>query len=318
MAAKYGAWFSRPGNGICHYVHCERFAKPGETLVGADSHTTQSGSTPSMPMMRTSRVCRSAISRAISGLASPSPVRSSTTCPSPSSVARLSASAMSGEVAWSNLAPRISAWKGGFTGYPFVDAGMRQLRETGWMHDRVRAVAATFLVKDLLVDWRIGERHLRQLLVDADPAQNVGNWQHVAGVGLDGPTKTIPNPVTQSRVYDPDGDYIRRWVPELANLAAPHVHAPWEAPADVLAAAGVELGRDYPEPIVDHGVAREGFRLRFLGLAMEAYRREKITRSKLFELGELVDYGRETLEAVLASAGLDEDDGEPLLPEDLG
>jgi deoxyribodipyrimidine photo-lyase len=160
-------------------------------------------------------------------------------------------------VGWRNRAPEISAWKGGFTGYPIVDAAMRQLRETGWLHHRLRIIAATFLVVDLLVDWRIGERHFRHLLVDADLAQNVGNWQSVTGAASGGePTARVPNPVTHSRVIDPDGAYIRRWVPELARLGPEHVHAPWEAPAPVLAAAGVELGRDYPHPVVDHAAAR--------------------------------------------------------------
>jgi deoxyribodipyrimidine photo-lyase len=160
-------------------------------------------------------------------------------------------------VGWRNRAPEISAWKGGFTGYPIVDAAMRQLRETGWLHHRLRIIAATFLVVDLLVDWRIGERHFRHLLVDADLAQNVGNWQSVTGAASGGePAARVPNPVTHSRVIDPDGAYIRRWVPELARLGPEHVHAPWEAPAAVLAAAGVELGRDYPHPVVDHAAAR--------------------------------------------------------------
>ena len=163
------------------------------------------------------------------------------------------------EPEWTDEPARISAWKGGFTGYPIVDAAMRQLRETGWMHDRVRSVAASFLVKDLLVDWRIGERHYRLLLVDADPAENVGNWQDVAGVGPDGDPKSVPNPATQGQVYDPDGSYVRKWVPELAELPDEHVHAPWEAPPSVLAGAGVELGRDYPQPVVDHATARETY-----------------------------------------------------------
>jgi deoxyribodipyrimidine photo-lyase len=163
------------------------------------------------------------------------------------------------EIEWTNQPARISAWKGGFTGYPLVDAAMRQLRETGWMHHRVRSVAASFLVKDLLVDWRIGERYFRQLLVDADPAQNIGNWQDAAGVGLDGAAKTVQNPATQGQVYDPEGTYVRRWVPELAQLGAEHVHAPWEASPGELRAAGIELGRDYPEPVVDHATARDEY-----------------------------------------------------------
>lgn len=159
---------------------------------------------------------------------------------------------------WRNDPAELSAWKGGFTGYPIVDAGMRQLRDTGWMHNRVRMIAGSFLVKDLLVDWRIGEAHFRKLLVDLDVAQNVGNWQWVAGTGFDAaPYFRIFNPVTQSRKFDPDGAYIRRWVPELSRLGADAIHAPWDAPATELAAARVTLGADYPHPVVDHAEARE-------------------------------------------------------------
>jgi deoxyribodipyrimidine photo-lyase len=119
-------------------------------------------------------------------------------------------------------------------------------------------VTASFLVKDLLVDWRIGERHFRHLLVDGDVPQNAGNWQWVAGTGPDAaPYFRVLNPLTQARRFDPDGDYVRRWVPELAGLTAGSVHAPWELGPLDLAAAGVALGDTYPEPIVDHAAARE-------------------------------------------------------------
>ena len=152
----------------------------------------------------------------------------------------------------------FEAWAAGATGYPLVDAGMRQLAQTGWMHNRVRMVTASFLVKDLLIDWRRGERHFRRLLTDADPAQNAGNWQWVAGTGPDAaPYFRIFNPVAQSRRFDPDGSYIRRWVPELAGLDDKSIHAPWERPPLELAASGVVLGQDYPAPLVDHAAARD-------------------------------------------------------------
>lgn len=160
-------------------------------------------------------------------------------------------------IKWAEDDAGVLAWQEGRTGYPIVDAGMRQLNQEGWMHGRVRMIAASFLVKDLGVDWRIGERHFRRLLIDADPSQNVGNWQWVAGTGADAaPYFRIMNPVAQSRRFDPDGAYIRRHVPELAALSGSGIHAPWERPVET-AAAGVTLGRDYPYPLVDHAEARE-------------------------------------------------------------
>jgi deoxyribodipyrimidine photo-lyase len=139
-----------------------------------------------------------------------------------------------------------------------VDAGMRQLEATGWMHNRARMVCASFLVKHLLVDWRAGERHFAAHLIDHDPAQDAGNWQWVAGTGPDAaPFFRIFNPVTQGRRFDPDGGFVRRWVPELSAVPARWIHAPWEAPPLVLAAAGVTLDVDYPRPVVDHTIARE-------------------------------------------------------------
>ncbi|MEM7139849.1 MAG: deoxyribodipyrimidine photo-lyase [Actinomycetota bacterium] len=152
----------------------------------------------------------------------------------------------------------FAAWCEGRTGYPIVDAGIRQLRATGWMHNRVRMIVGSFLVKDLLIDWRRGERFFRHWLADGDIPQNAGNWQWVAGTGPDAaPYFRIFNPVTQSRKFDAAGDYIRRWVPELAEVDSRHLHAPWEAPPLEIATAGVTLGAEYPAPIVDHAAARE-------------------------------------------------------------
>jgi deoxyribodipyrimidine photo-lyase len=151
----------------------------------------------------------------------------------------------------------LEAWRRGRTGYPLVDAGLRQLWVTGWMHNRVRMVAASFLVKHLLIDWREGERWFWDTLVDADPANNALNWQWIAGSGPDAqPFHRIFNPVIQAEKFDPEGAYVRRWVPELAALPDAFLHRPWEAPADVLGAAGVRLGESYPRPIVDHAQAR--------------------------------------------------------------
>ncbi|MXW98968.1 MAG: deoxyribodipyrimidine photo-lyase [Acidimicrobiaceae bacterium] len=152
----------------------------------------------------------------------------------------------------------FEAWKAGRTGYPIVDAAMRELAATGWMHNRLRMVAASFLVKDLLIDWRRGERWFRRMLTDGDIPQNAGNWQWVAGTGPDAaPYFRVFNPVVQSRRHDPEGRYLRRWLPELDRLSGKAIHAPWQAAPAELAAGGVRLGADYPAPIVDHDEARE-------------------------------------------------------------
>jgi deoxyribodipyrimidine photo-lyase len=140
---------------------------------------------------------------------------------------------------------------------PIVDAGMRQLWHTGWMHNRVRMIVASFLVKHLLLPWQDGERWFWDTLVDADLATNATSWQWVAGCGADAaPYFRVFNPVTQGRRFDPDGAYVRRWVPELSGLDGRYLHAPWEAAPPALAAAGVTLGDTYPLPIVDHREAR--------------------------------------------------------------
>jgi deoxyribodipyrimidine photo-lyase len=151
----------------------------------------------------------------------------------------------------------LTAWQRGRTGYPIVDAGMRELWATGWMHNRVRMVAASFLIKHLLIDWRSGEKWFWDTLVDADPANNAANWQWVAGSGADAaPYFRIFNPILQGEKFDPNGDYVRRWVPELARLPSKVIHKPWTAKPDQLAAAQVRLGKTYPHPIVDHDKAR--------------------------------------------------------------
>ena len=159
---------------------------------------------------------------------------------------------------WREDAAGLRAWQRGRTGYPIVDAGMRQLWETGWMHNRVRMIVASFLIKDLLLPWQEGEHWFWDTLVDADLAQNAGNWQWVAGCGADAaPFFRVFNPVLQGEKFDAQGDYVRRHVPELNRLPPRWIHQPWAAPTEVLRQAGVRLGDDYPHPIVDHSVARD-------------------------------------------------------------
>ena len=144
------------------------------------------------------------------------------------------------------------------TGYPIVDAGMRELWATGWMHNRVRMIVASFLIKDLLVDWRQGQSWFWDTLVDADLASNAASWQWVAGCGTDAaPYFRIFNPSLQGAKFDPDGVYVRRWVPELNKLPSALLHEPWTARPIELADAGVRLGQDYPLPIVNHASARQ-------------------------------------------------------------
>ena len=167
---------------------------------------------------------------------------------------------------WKDNPPALRAWQRGRTGYPFVDAGMRQLWQTGWMHNRVRMVTASFLVKHLLIPWQTGAAWFWDTLVDADLANNSANWQWVAGCGADAaPYFRIFNPVTQGRKFDPQGDYVRRFVPELAGLPDRWIHRPWDAPPSALEAAGVRLGATYPRPIVGHTEARR--------MALEAFER---------------------------------------------
>jgi deoxyribodipyrimidine photo-lyase len=159
---------------------------------------------------------------------------------------------------WKDDLQHLRAWQRGRTGYPIVDAGMRQLWHTGWMHNRVRMIVASFLVKHLLINWTHGARWFWDTLVDADLASNTQGWQWTAGCGADAaPYFRIFNPIMQGRKFDAEGVYVRRWVPELARLSNEWMHEPWAAPADELRRAGVTLGREYPGPIVNHGAARE-------------------------------------------------------------
>ena len=169
---------------------------------------------------------------------------------------------------WNQDDEALQRWQMGQTGYPFVDAGMRQLWQTGWQHNRVRMVTASFLIKHLLIDWREGEKWFWDTLVDADPASNAASWQWVAGSGADAsPYFRIFNPFTQGEKFDPDGLYVRKYVPELKLLPNKFIHRPWEAPASVLKEANVRLGETYPHPIVDHKFARER--------ALEAYKKTR-------------------------------------------
>ncbi|CAN5267628.1 deoxyribodipyrimidine photo-lyase [soil metagenome] len=159
---------------------------------------------------------------------------------------------------WRDDDAGFAAWTRGLTGYPIVDAGLRQLWTTGWMHNRVRMIVASFLIKDLLIDWRRGEAWFWDTLVDADLASNVQNWQWVAGSGADAsPFFRIFNPTTQGTKFDPAGKYVRQWVPELRGLPDKWIHAPWTAPPEVLRDAKIRLGHDYPKPVVDHAEARD-------------------------------------------------------------
>jgi deoxyribodipyrimidine photo-lyase len=158
---------------------------------------------------------------------------------------------------WREDPAQLRAWQRGRTGIPLVDAGMRELWASGWMHNRVRMVVASFLVKNLRIHWLHGARWFLDTLVDADLANNTQGWQWSAGCGADAaPYFRIFNPVSQGQKFDPEGHYVRRWLPELAALPIEYVHAPWLAPPLILAAAGVTLGVHYPHPIVDLAASR--------------------------------------------------------------
>jgi deoxyribodipyrimidine photo-lyase len=173
---------------------------------------------------------------------------------------------------WRKDDEQFRAWSRGKTGYPIVDAGMRQLWQTGWLPNRVRMVCASFLVKHLRISWREGAAWFWDTLVDADLANNTLGWQWIAGSGADAsPYFRIFAPVTQAKKFDPEGDYVRRWVPEIARLPTRFIHEPWTAPTDVLESACIRLGQTYPRPLVDHAQARQA--------ALDAYQRMRATTS---------------------------------------
>jgi deoxyribodipyrimidine photo-lyase len=159
---------------------------------------------------------------------------------------------------WVDDEQGFAAWCEGQTGYPLVDAGMRQLATTGWMHNRARMVVGSFLTKDLQIDWRRGEQWFEEMLLDAEPSQNNGNWQWIASTGVDPAPyfRRIFNPILQQQRFDPDGDYIRRWVPELAGVPVARLAEPWKMSEQEQDQAGCVIGRDYPAPVVDHAAAR--------------------------------------------------------------
>jgi deoxyribodipyrimidine photo-lyase len=166
---------------------------------------------------------------------------------------------------WADDAEALQAWKEGQTGYPLVDAGMRQLAATGWMHNRARLVVGSFLTKDLHIDWREGERHFARLLLDGEPAQNNGNWQWIASTGADPAPyfRRLFNPMTQQRKFDPGGAYVRRWVPELRDVPDDRLPEPWTMSGDEQRDAGCVIGTDYPAPLVDHAHEREVAKQRY-------------------------------------------------------
>lgn len=161
-------------------------------------------------------------------------------------------------VEWDNNEDYFTAWKNGQTGYPLIDAAMHQLKETGWMHNRLRMIVASFLTKDLLIDWRKGEKYFQEVLIDYDAASNIGGWQWAASTGTDAvPYFRIFNPIRQGQRFDPDGEFIRNYLPELRQLPKKFIHEPWKLPEDQADELGFQLDRDYPKPIVDHGQQRK-------------------------------------------------------------
>ena len=159
---------------------------------------------------------------------------------------------------WEKNKKNLEAWKKGLTGYPIVDAGMRQMYETGWMHNRIRMVVGSFLVKHLRINWQEGERHFRNCLLDFNEANNVAQWQWVAGCGADAaPYFRIFNPILQGEKFDKNGDYVKKWVPELNKYPSKYIHKPWELDLKYQKSIDTVIGKDYPEPIVIHEEARK-------------------------------------------------------------
>jgi deoxyribodipyrimidine photo-lyase len=172
-------------------------------------------------------------------------------------------------IPWRNEPAEYLAWCEGQTGYPIVDAAMRQLLNTGWMHNRGRMIVASFLVKHLLIDWRWGERWFMQHLIDGDPAANNGGWQWSAGTGTDAaPYFRVFNPIIQSKKYDPDGNFIRQWIPDLEAVPRKYIHTPWEMPDEMQQRIGCVIGVNYPHPVVEHRFARER--------VLDVYRKAKL------------------------------------------
>ncbi len=176
-----------------------------------------------------------------------------------------------GALEWERDEGRLAAWQEGRTGYPLVDAGMRQLAHTGWMHNRARLVVGSFLTKDLHLDWRAGEEWFARLLLDGEPAQNAGNWQWIGSVGADPapPYRRMYNPARHQERFDPDGEYVRRWVPELRDVPDDRLSEPWTMSDQEQAAAGCVIGEHYPAPIVDHLAERRRALDRYGAVARE-------------------------------------------------
>ncbi|KPB03353.1 cryptochrome/photolyase family protein [Bacillus sp. CHD6a] len=162
------------------------------------------------------------------------------------------------QLKWNDNSNLLEKWKDGKTGFPIVDAGMRQLKEEGWMHNRIRMITASFLTKDLLIDWRFGEKYFEEMLHDYDEASNIGGWQWASSVGTDAvPYFRVFNPMTQSNRFDPKGEYIKEYLPELAGVSEKFIHEPWKMNEHEQEKAGCEIGKDYPTPVVDHAIQRK-------------------------------------------------------------